>query len=426
MTLEKTELFHTRKEFFVFLSACFIILTYALLIEYNNYKNLTQFDSNVIYAKVIKQYKKTKLSKTKKLKIYQVLKLKSSKGFSFYTTTSIKTPNLKESTIKLEIWAGKITFYQYMTTFYAFTKILHINKNYNLKQKINMLISSQHKDKNISTIYKALYTATPLNKNLQTKLSDFGISHLIAISGFHLSVLSFILFFLIKYPYKFLQNRYFPYRSYNRDSFLIISIILFGYLFFLDFPASLLRAYTMLIIVFFLYDRGIKIVSMQTLLLTIILLLSFTPRLLFSIGFWLSVSGVFYIFLYLVYFKDTKKIWQFIFIPFWVYLLMLPFSLAIFSNFSIYHPLSIVWTTLFTVFYPFSILLHLIGYGNLFDNLLSSIFFTNITHTQIKLNIFLLFIEILFSFIAIFKKQFIYLLLLYCFFIFIYAMYQVT
>jgi len=235
-----------------------------------------------------------------------------------------------------------------------------------LKQKLSSFINRQHTNTNIAALYNALFLASPLPKAMQIQFSKLGISHLIAISGFHLGVLAAILFFLFKYPYKILQNRYFPYRSYKRDSFIFISLILLGYLLFLDSPPSLLRAFAMLIVGFVLYDRGIQVISMQTLLVTILLLLALFPKLIFSIGFWLSISGVFYIFLFLIHFKEISKIKQFVLLPFWVYLMMLPYSLAIFGNFSLYHPLSILWTSLFTLFYPLSIALHVMGFRRSF------------------------------------------------------------
>ena len=93
MLLEKLSLFRTKKEFFTFIFIALFIFTYSLLIEFNNYKNLTQFNSNIVTATIIKQYEKTKFTKKDKIKIYQVLKLKSDKGYSFYTTASQKFPN---------------------------------------------------------------------------------------------------------------------------------------------------------------------------------------------------------------------------------------------------------------------------------------------------------------------------------------------
>jgi len=394
-----------------FTLACGFILFYSLLIEFNNYKNLTRFDSSIIEATVLKQYEKTKLTNKNKLKIYQVLKLKSKEGFTFYTTAKKTFPSAIGKKIKLEIWAGDISFYEYMTSFYAFSKIIDIDKKQTLKQELNSFIASKHENNDITHIYQALYTATPMPQDLQRVFSNLGISHLLAISGFHLGVLATLLYFLFKLPYKYLQNRYFPYRSYKVDSFIFISVVLLGYLLFLDSPPSLLRSYAMLIIGFILYDRGYKIVSMLTLVLTIFLLLSFFPRLVFSLGFWLSVSGVFYIFLFLINFKKLSKFWQFILVPIWVYIMMLPLSLVIFENFSIYHPLSIIWTSLFIIFYPLSILLHLLGYSNLFDNSLQSLINLGQNNALvIKFELKIFFLHIVLSLLSIFYKKFAYIL----------------
>lgn len=424
--LEKVSLFRNRRDFFHFLLLAFTLFTLSISYEFYNYKELTKFDSQLIDARVLKQYTKTKLTKKGKTKTYQVLKLKSEDGFSFYTIASKKLRDIKYKHIQVEAWAGKISFYEYMHGFFCFSKILKIYKDNSLKKRLNALIDKEHQDKNVSLIYQALFTAKPLPFALQTKFSFLGLSHLIAISGFHLGVLSLILFFLIKQPYKFLQNRYFPYRSYRVDSFIFISFVLLFYLLFLATPPSLLRAFVMLIIGFVLYDRGIKIISMQTLLLSSIIILALFPRLLFSIGFWLSVSGVFYIFLFLIHFKNLHKTWQFLLLPLWVYLMMLPYSLTIFGNFSIYHPLSIVWTSLFTLFYPLSIALHLINHGNLFDPGLQLLMHTTLDAKKITLHYLFLFLEVVLSLLSIKKKFFLYILLLYCFSIFIYAIYNVT
>ena len=79
----------------------------------------------------------------------------------------------------------------------------------------------------------------------------------------------------------------------------------------------------MLLVGFILYDRGIEIISMQTLFVSVVLLIVFFPRLFFALGFWLSVAGVFYIFLFLLYFKYLSKVKQFILLPFVIYILKL-------------------------------------------------------------------------------------------------------
>jgi competence protein ComEC len=424
MKLERLSLFNTKREFFLFFYTLIFIFCYSLLMEYHNFKTLTQFDSNLVNAIVLKQYDKTKVNKKGQLKSYQMLKLKSDKGFNFYTGTKKSTQNLIGKKVQLELFAGNINFLEYLNTFYASSRILEVQES--LKYSLNQTIASQHKNLNTIAIYKALYTAIPLPQNLQITFSNLGISHLFAISGFHLGVLSFVLFFLLKLPYKFFQDRYFPYRHSQRDLFLLVSIILLIYLLFLETPSSLLRAFTMLIIGFFLYDRGIKIISMQTLSLTILILLALFPRLFFELGFWLSVSGVFYIFLFFIHFKNLSKLWQFILIPFWVYFLMLPYSLVIFTNFSLYHPLSILWTSLFSIFYPLSILLHLVGFGNLLDSQLESLIQLGSVQKSVIIESIWLYLYILISILSIFFKKILYVLGSLSLAIFIYSIYQIT
>lgn len=419
--LERVSLFNSKRDFLNFLLVCGFILFYSLLIEFQNYKNLTRFDTALVQATVLKQYTKTKHSRT-----YQVLKLKSDKDFTFYTSAKKSFENVKGKKLNLEIYTDRIDFYQYLTGFYAYSKKKHVEPKTTLKQKLNNFISGQHDNKEISNLYQALFSAASLNRDTQKAFSTLGISHLVAISGFHIGVLSAILFFLVKYPYKLLQDRYFPYRNSKTDIFFIISSVLLLYLLFLDSPASLLRAFGMLVVGFIFYDRGLKVVSMQTLLLTCLLLLSFFPRLFFTLGFWLSVAGVYYIFLFLIYFKKFSKTMQFILVPFWVYLLMLPYSLAIFGNFGTYHPLSILWTTLFTLFYPLSIFAHIIGHGDIFDTVLKSLIGLGKVQTEVVLSYPYLAVHIILSLLSIYKKSFLFLLLLYSLSLFIYAVYNIT
>lgn len=419
--IQRAQLFTSKRDSLLLLLTSFFILTVSLYIEYKNYQEFIVFDSALVDATVLKQYTKTKNNRT-----YQVLKLKNKEGLVFYTTAKKSLHDIKNQEIALEIWPKDLTFYKYLTTFYGPSKIMDIKSTKSNKQNLNILISSLHKKEEVTNIYQALYTATPLDYKLQSAFSTLGISHLLAISGFHLGVLSALLFFLFRPIYVLIQNRFFPYANANRDIFLLVGATLFIYMLFLDSPPSLIRAFGMLVIGFILYDRGIKIISMQTLFLTILLLLSLFPRLFFSLGFWLSSSGVFYIFLFLIYFKTLSKLWQFLLLPIWVYLLMLPFSLAIFENFSIYHPLSILWTSLFSIFYPLSIFLHVINFGNLFDPVLLWLLELGKDGVLVSLNQYLFFFYILLSLGAVFSRLLMWLLLLTACSIFIYAVYHVA
>lgn len=419
--IERVELFQTKKDLLILFTLFVTLLSFSLLYEYYNYRQLTKFDSALIKGEVLKQYLKTKTTKRGKEKTYQVLQLKASNGFTFYTIAKKDLQDLKGDEIELEIFIDKLSFYNYMKQFFAFSKILQVHTSSNVKKELSSSIEKQHTEKKFARIYEALYLAKALPKELQTIFANLGVSHLIAISGFHLGIISALLFFLLKHPYRFFQNRYFPYRNYKRDIFIIISFFLLFYTLFLEMPPSLLRAFAMLIVGFWLYDRGIKVISMQTLLLTTMVLIAIFPRLFFSIGFWLSIAGVGYIFLFLIYFKESKKLWQFLLLPIFVYLMMLPYSLAIFGNFSAWHPLSIIYTTLFTLFYPLSLLLHLIGAGGVLDPLLELLISTGNEGVKILLDARILEVFIVLSLGSIFNSYLFYALNCFAFSVFIYA-----
>ena len=419
--IERVSLFTSKRDILLFALLSFLILLVSLFIEYKNFREFTVFDSALVNATVLKQYTKSKNNRT-----YQVLKLKSSDGLVFYTTAKRSLQDIKNQEIELEIWPKDLDFYKYFTTFYGPSKIININEKESTKQNLNAFILSSHKEKEIANIYQALYTATPLDAGLQNSFSTLGVSHLLAISGFHLGVLSALLFFFLRPLYGYFQDRLFPYRNAKRDLFLVVGLLLFTYMLFLDSPPSLIRAFGMLVVGFILYDRGVEIVSMQTLLLTVTLLLSLFPRLFFSLGFWLSASGVFYIFLFLVHFKELGRIWQFLLLPLWVYLLMLPFSLSIFENFSIYHPLSVVWTMLFSIFYPLSIFLHVIGFGDIFDPALMRLLELGSDTSVVGLDKHLFLFYVLLSLVAVFSRRAVGAMLLFACSLFIYAVYHVA
>ncbi len=402
----KTSLFKTKKEFLFFVFTCSFVFGLNLFSEYKNYKQL--LTAKTLYATVQKAYIKTKNKKT-----YKVLKLQTDKNFTFYT---VANKNLKvgfDDKVRLKIWTKKLTFYEYLSGGFLFSKTLHVEKKQTNRQKLNQLIASQHKDKNTTLIYQALFSATPLTKELQTTFSNLGISHLLAISGFHLGVLATVLFFAFKPFYNFFHKKFFPFRSYKIDSFLFVSVVLFFYLSFLNYPPSVLRAYAMLVVGFFLYQRWVKVITMQTLFVTVFILLAFFPRLFFSIGFWLSVGGVFFIFLFLNYFKHLKQTIQFFLLPIYVYISMLPFSLYLFHNFSDFHIFSILESMVFTLFYPLSIVLHLLNLGYVFDEALQKLITLGQNHTYIPFQKEFIYSYILLCFGAVFNKKFFWLSLLF-------------
>ena len=74
-------------------------------------------------------------------------------------------------------------------------------------------IENQHTNPNITEIYGALFLATNSNPILRDTYANYGVSHLVAISGFHLGIISIIIFWISSILYKPIQKRYFPWKS---------------------------------------------------------------------------------------------------------------------------------------------------------------------------------------------------------------------
>lgn len=356
------------REYLYFASLSFVILLFTLSVELYRYQSLIQFDDALREVEVLRQYEKERAGER-----YTVLKLRSDAGAVFYITTRAPLKVLVGYRTKIWLSTKDLSFLEYMSGFVTRGRVLSVERKQDDRYRLGRVLDTLHSERPIAEVYGALFLALPLGHRLQEQFSFLGVSHLLAISGFHLGVLSFILLLVLRYPYRLLQQHLFPYRHGDRDLFIIVAVILGLYLLFLGDVPSLIRAYMMLLIGYLLHDRGIKVLSMQTLWVTVVLLLVLMPRLLFSLGFWLSVSGVYFIFLYLHYYKASPSWLSMLLIPLWVYLLMTPVTLLLFGNYSLYHPLSVIWSLLFTLFYPLALLLHVAGYGDLLDGLLQMV-----------------------------------------------------
>ncbi|NWF66824.1 MAG: ComEC/Rec2 family competence protein, partial [Campylobacterales bacterium] len=272
-------------------------------------------------------------------------------------------------------------------------------------------ITSVHEDLFVKDLYSALFLATEPSKYTRDISQLYGIAHIIAISGFHLAFISFFIYWIFYFPYKFLQDRFFPYRNRNEDLLIISSIFIFFYLYFIDFIPSFLRAVILFLIVTYFYFRSIKILSIYTLLIVILISLALFPQYVINVGFWFSVFGVFYIYLFLNYFKHLSNVKIAIFLNIFLFFSMIPIVHYIFNVISIYQFSSIFFTIIFPIFYPISIVAHIIGFGDIFDNYLIKIFSLHVDSSIIQINIYFLLFYILLSIIAYFNKKAFYLFL---------------
>ncbi|MCQ2891352.1 ComEC/Rec2 family competence protein [Helicobacter pylori] len=366
------ELLSTPKEYLWCGVVLSLLLAINLYLEYLNYQKLDFSKPTSLNAQILLQYSKTKDQKT-----YFVLKLQS-KGMIFYTT--IKEP-LKNLQYRHAQFFGKIkscSFLESLKSCFFQTYSFSLTRKHNFKSHARHFIDGAHENALVGNLYRALFIGDSLNKDLRDRANALGINHLLAISGFHLGILSMSVYFLFSLFYTPLQKRYFPYRNAFYDIGVLVWVFLLGYLLLLDFLPSFFRAFLMGLLGFLACFFGVRILSFKLLVLACCIAIALLPKLLFSVGFLLSVCGVWYIFLFLkhtqIFFKDSsflKRFFQAIALSVLVFLNMLIIAHAFFPMFSPYQLFSIPLGLIFIVFFPLSLFLHAVGLGSLLDHFLS-------------------------------------------------------
>ncbi|EJB84531.1 competence protein ComEC [Helicobacter pylori Hp H-11] len=366
------ELLSTPKEYLwcgVFLS---LLLAINLYLEYLNYQKLDFSKPTSLNAQILLQYPKTKDQKT-----YFVLKLQSN-GMIFYTT--IKEP-LKNLQYRHAQFFGRIkscSFLESLKSCFFQTYSFSLTRKQDFKSHLRHSIDNAHSNALVGNLYRALFIGDSLNKDLRDRANALGINHLLAISGFHLGILSVSVYFLFSLFYTPLQKRYFPYRNAFYDIGVLVWVFLLGYLLLLDFLPSFFRAFLMGLLGFLACFFGVRLLSFKLLILACCIAIALLPKLLFSVGFLLSVCGVWYIFLFLkhtqIFFKDSSflmRSFQAIVLSVLVFFNMLIVAHAFFPIFSPYQLFSIPLGLIFIVFFPLNLFLHAVGLGSLLDHFLS-------------------------------------------------------
>ncbi|MCT7501107.1 ComEC/Rec2 family competence protein [Aliarcobacter cryaerophilus] len=388
LQISKNSLFFTLFLLFVFMI--------NILFNYLSYKELKKEYIFETKAEVLNIYPKEK---------FDVIKLKGD-GFEFFASFS-KDENIKKlDFLNVVFDTRNITFYTYLKGF--FTKILYFErgeKNNSVKEKIIKNIEENHDDFMIRELFNALFLAIPVSSELRDIITAYGIAHVVALSGFHIVVLSFVIYWILYFPYSFLQNRYFPYRNRRFDILLITMAILFYYLLLTDIVPSLLRAFVLFSLGLYLLRSNIKVISYLTLFYTFLIVIALFPQYIFNIGFWFSIFAVFYIYLFIQYFKNGNKILLYIFFNIWMFLIFNPIVHFFFAQTAIEQFYSIPITIFFTIFYPLEIVAHIFDFSIYFDKFLKIFLENKIYVYEVFTPLYFFILYILFSFFSIWSKK---------------------
>ena len=373
-----------------------LIFLINLSIEYSKYLDFIDEEIYETKVEVLNIYEKP---------TNNILRLKA-QDFDFFANIDKSEEIKKSDMLNMAIISLNISFWDYLKGFY--TTIIYfdkIEKTPKFIDKIIEKINSNHEDEMIKELFQTLFLGTTISKELRDICTNYGISHVIALSGFHLAVLSFTIYWILYFPYSFFHQRYFSYRNKKYDLILISLVFLFYYLILTDIIPSLLRAFVMLVLTIYFLRSNIKIVSYVNLFYTFLIVIALFPKFLFSLGFWFSIIAVFYIFLFIQYFKNLNKYFQIIFFNVWMFLVFNPIVHYYFPQTTYEQFLSIIINILFAIFYVFEIIAHIFGFAIYFDGFIKDFLSYEMSVFIVKTPFYFLLIFMIFSFASVFNKK---------------------
>ena len=168
--------------------------------------------------------------------------------------------------------------------YYTFTiKKIDINENISMQYKIKNSLIDRIEKLNSPYLYAFILGDTSfIDSSIKSIYQSNGISHLLAISGMHITL-------LFSTIYKLLEKI-----KRTKFNILFVSILLLFYLFLVNFTPSSIRAGLMFIAL--LLSKKIK--SYKVLIFIFALLISINPYYVYNIGFLLSFIVSFYILIF--------------------------------------------------------------------------------------------------------------------------------
>ena len=214
---------------------------------------------------------------------------------------------------------------------------------YKLKNKINKRILKIDKTGYLKAFI--LGDNSLIDDMVYESYQSIGITHLFALSGMHVSLLSGIILKGLK-------------KVNNKLKYLIVIIVLISYGFIVGYPASIKRAITFFIIASINKIFNFKLSTLKILFITVFILIFINYKIIYDIGFLYSVITVFGIFWGSNFIKSENIIYSSFKLSLVAFLFSLPITLACFYEINI---LSIIYNMFYIPFvsvilYPFCLL----------------------------------------------------------------------
>jgi competence protein ComEC len=394
MILESGKLFSSKDHWAAFFIIIVVCLALHIAYLHSQYKTFTQEPVIQLEASIMNIYEK---------KRYDVVKLYH-EGVYFYTSLNKGHGFKKLQYLSLAVITTKVDFLGYLKGFYVNSFNHYALTKSNIPQQLLKTIHSQHENEALRSLFAALFLAVPLSESLRAYFASLGLSHLIAISGFHVGILSGCLYVILNAIFKPIHQYCCPYVNRSVGIGWMMIGILFFYVYLTHMAPSLLRSFVMFTLALLLIRFNIKLLSFETLLFVIGLILVLFPKYMFSLSLWFSLTGVFYIYLFLRHFSSLNKWIQIGVFNVWIFAAFNPIVHYFFPQTSLYQLFSPLVTVCFTLFYPLELLLHLMGIGHLLDEYLLKMVSFDITVTEMLTPLWFFALYILLSLASIFSS----------------------
>jgi len=237
-------------------------------------------------------------------------------------------------------------------------QILELNKSNNWLYKIKNYIYKRINNIDKKGYIKAfiLGNKSDIDSDIYSNYQSIGVTHLFALSGMHISLLSSI---LVRGLSKL--------KEYKRYIIIDIILVIYGYI--VSFPSSLKRCITFYILNTFNKVFNLEIKSINLLIITISILIIYNYKIIFDIGFQYSSTIVFFILLSSNIIKSSNYLISSIKLSIITFIASIPISL---SNYYSINILSIIYNLFYIpyislIIYPLSLITFLIP---IFNNIL--------------------------------------------------------
>ena len=254
---------------------------------------------------------------------------------------------------------------------------IEYTKTNNILYKLKNVIIKRVNSINNNYLNTFILGVNELDEDIYSVYQNNGVSHLFAVSGMHISLLTLLLIFILK---RIIKNKTIIY--------IFISIFLVFYMFLTNFSPSVLRSSLLFIGISFNNIFKLNLKTLDILLIILDALLIYNPYYFYSISFLFSFTISIYLIVFNTLFNKYNNYFFKIFLVSLVsFLVSLPIVVNNFSTINIISPfinlISVPFISL--IIFPLALLTFVFPYLNgllnislnIFENI--SIFFSNIS-----------------------------------------------